>query len=595
MEVLTIFFLFFNDFWIKLLIVNKIVFYMKNQLVAAILNQVADLMEIDGVDFRTKAYRRAAHTVETLSEDIEDIKIEGRLQELPGIGEKIAGKIEEIVETGSLEYLDNLKKQFPVDYDALMAVEGLGPRSIKQLYNELGVKNLDDLEKNAKRHRIRRLRGMGEKTERKILINLDFARKSTGRNLLGHILPVAQKIKEDLSGNDLVFRVEIAGSIRRRKETVGDIDILVTTKNPGEVSDYFTTMDLVDDVVVSGPTKSTVRLKESGIDVDLRVFDDKSFGSAMMYFTGSKETNVELRKIAIAKGLKLSEYGVFKGDELLAGRTEEEVFKSLGMEYIEPDLRENTGEIEAAIRGELPKLLKYNEILGDLQMHTEWSDGSAKIRDMALEAQKIGYEYIAITDHSGSLRIANGMNEKTILKQMDKIENLNREMDGFTILKGVETNIDSYGFLDVPDKILADMDLVIAGIHSGFKQDKKEINRRILSAMENDNVDIIAHPTGRKIQERKAYELDLEKIFETSIETGTWLEVNSQMNRLDLNDMNVKMAVEKGCKLVINTDAHSIMDLINMELGVATARRGWAKKEDIINTLSLKRLMKQLN
>lgn len=595
MEVLTIFFLFFNDFWIKLLIVNKIVFYMKNQLVAAILNQVADLMEIDGVDFRTKAYRRAAHTVETLSEDIEDIKIEGRLQELPGIGEKIAGKIEEIVETGSLEYLDNLKKQFPVDYDALMAVEGLGPRSIKQLYNELGVKNLDDLEKNAKRHRIRRLRGMGEKTERKILINLDFARKSTGRNLLGHILPVAQKIKEDLSGNDLVFRVEIAGSIRRRKETVGDIDILVTTKNPGEVSDYFTSMDLVDDVVVSGPTKSTVRLKESGIDVDLRVFDDKSFGSAMMYFTGSKETNVELRKIAIAKGLKLSEYGVFKGDELLAGRTEEEVFKSLGMEYIEPDLRENTGEIEAAIRGELPKLLKYNEILGDLQMHTEWSDGSAKIRDMALEAQKIGYEYIAITDHSGSLRIANGMNEKTILKQMDKIENLNREMDGFTILKGVETNIDSYGFLDVPDKILADMDLVIAGIHSGFKQDKKEINRRILSAMENDNVDIIAHPTGRKIQERKAYELDLEKIFETSIETGTWLEVNSQMNRLDLNDMNVKMAVEKGCKLVINTDAHSIMDLINMELGVATARRGWAKKEDIINTLSLKRLMKQLN
>lgn len=595
MEVLTIFFLFFNDFWIKLLIVNKIVFYMKNQLVAAILNQVADLMEIDGVDFRTKAYRRAAHTVETLSEDIEDIKIEGRLQELLGIGEKIAGKIEEIVETGSLEYLDNLKKQFPVDYDALMAVEGLGPRSIKQLYNELGVKNLDDLEKNAKRHRIRRLRGMGEKTERKILINLDFARKNSGRNLLGHILPVAQKIKEDLSGNDLVFKVEIAGSIRRRKETVGDIDILVTTKNPGEVSDYFTSMDLVDDVVVSGPTKSTVRLKESGIDVDLRVFDDKSFGSAMMYFTGSKETNIELRKIAIAKGLKLSEYGVFKGDELLAGRTEEEVFKSLGMEYIEPDLRENTGEIEAAIRGELPKLLKYNEILGDLQMHTEWSDGSAKIRDMALEAQKIGYEYIAITDHSGSLRIANGMNEKTILKQMDKIENLNREMDGFTILKGVETNIDSYGFLDVPDKILADMDLVIAGIHSGFKQDKKEINRRILSAMENDNVDIIAHPTGRKIQERKAYELDLEKIFETSIETGTWLEVNSQMNRLDLNDMNVKMAVEKGCKLVINTDAHSIMDLINMELGVATARRGWAKKEDIINTLSLKRLMKQLN
>jgi len=567
---------------------------MKNQLVAAILNQVADLMEIDEVDFRTKAYRRAAHTVETLSEDIEDIKKKERLQELPGIGEKIAGKIIEIVETGSLEYLDNLKKQFPVDYDALMAVEGLGPRSIKQLYNELGIKNLDDLEKNAKRHKIRRLKGMGKITERKILINLNFARKSTGRKLLGHILPVAQKIKEDLENYKPVLRVEIAGSIRRRKETVGDIDILVTTKSPLEVSAYFTTMDLVDDVVVSGPTKSTVRLKESGIDVDLRVFADESFGSALMYFTGSKETNVELRRIAIAKGLKLSEYGVFKGDKILAGRTENEVFQSLGMKYIEPELRENTGEIEAAIADKLPKLIKNNEILGDLQMHTEWSDGTAKISDMALEAQEIGYEYIAITDHTGSLRIANGMDENTILKQTDEIENLNNKMDGFTILKGIETNIDSYGFLDVPDKILDEMDLVIAGIHSGFKQDKGEITRRILSAMENDYVNIIAHPTGRKIQERKAYELELDKIFESSVDNGTFLEVNGQINRLDLNDTNVKIALEKGCKLVINTDAHSIMDLRNIKLGVATARRGWAKKEDIINTMPLKMLMKEL-
>ena len=567
---------------------------MKNQLVAAILNQVADLMEIDEVDFRTKAYRRAAHTVETLSEDIEDIKKKERLQELPGIGEKIAGKIIEIVETGSLEYLDNLKKQFPVDYDALMAVEGLGPRSIKQLYNELGVKNLDDLEKNAKRHKIRRLKGMGKITERKILINLNFARKSTGRKLLGHILPVAQKIKEDLENYKPVLRVEIAGSIRRRKETVGDIDILVTTKSPLEVSAYFSTMDLVDDVVVSGPTKSTVRLKESGIDVDLRVFADESFGSALMYFTGSKETNVELRRIAIAKGLKLSEYGVFKGDKILAGRTENEVFQSLGMKYIEPELRENTGEIEAAIADKLPKLVKNNEILGDLQMHTEWSDGTAKISDMALEAQEIGYEYIAITDHTGSLRIANGMDENTILKQTDEIENLNNKMDGFTILKGIETNIDSYGFLDVPDKILDEMDLVIAGIHSGFKQDKGEITRRILSAMENDYVNIIAHPTGRKIQERKAYELELDKIFESSVDNGTFLEVNGQINRLDLSDTNVKIALEKGCKLVINTDAHSIMDLRNIKLGVATARRGWAKKEDIINTMPLKMLMKEL-
>ena len=565
---------------------------MKNQLVAAILNQVADLMEIEAVDFRTKAYRRAAHTVDTLSEDIEDIKNEGRLQELPGIGEKIAGKIEEIVETGSLEYLNNLKKEFPVDYDALMAVEGLGPRSIKQLYNELGIKNLDDLEKNAKRHRIRRLKGMGDKTEQKILINIDFARKSTGRNLLGHILPVANEIKEEITGLDYVFRVEIAGSIRRRKETVGDIDILVTTNQPNDVMEYFSGIDLVDDVVVKGPTKSTVRLKENGIDVDLRAFEDKIFGSALMYFTGSKETNVELRRIAIAKGLKLSEYGVFRGDKLLAGRTEEEIFKTLGMDYIEPELRENTGEIEAAISNNLPKLLDISDICGDLQMHTNWSDGSANINDMADHAKNMGYEYIAVTDHSGTLRIANGMNEKTIIKQMDEITKINDEMEDFTILKGIETNIDSYGLPDVPDKILKDMDIVIAGIHSGFNQNKKELTRRIISAMENDNINIIAHPTGRKIQERNAYELDLEKIFETSKNTNTLLEVNSQMNRLDLNDMDIKIAVEHGCKLVINTDAHSIQDLNNMELGVSTARRGWAKKEDIMNTLPLKRLLK---
>ena len=568
---------------------------MMNQLVASILNQVADLMEINEVDFRTKAYRRAAHTVETLSEDIEDIKNEGRLQELPGIGAKIAKKIDEIVDTGSLEYLENLKKEFPVDYDALMAVEGLGPKGIRQLYRELGVKNLDDLEKNAKRHRIRRLKGMGEITERKILINLEFARKSTGRNLLGHILPVAEEIKNYLKKLDYVDRVEIAGSIRRRKETVGDIDILVTTTNPLDVTDFFTRMELVEDVVVSGPTKSTVRLKENGIDVDLRTFKDESFGSALMYFTGSKETNVELRRIAIAQGYKLSEYGVFMGNKLLAGRTEEEIFQFLGMSYIEPELRENTGEIEAAINGELPELVKYDEIIGDLQMHTEWSDGTANIPDMVTQAKKMGYEYMAITDHSGSLRVANGMDEKTIKRQMDEIDNLNSEMDDFRILKGVETNIDPYGLLDVPDKLLDGMDLVIAGIHSGFKQDRKELTRRILSAMENEMVNIITHPTGRKIQEREAYELELEKLYQASLDTGTILEVNGQMNRLDLNDMNVKMAVEHGCKLAINSDAHSITDLNNMELGIATARRGWAKKEDIINTLPLKKLLKLLN
>jgi DNA polymerase (family 10) len=567
---------------------------MKNQLVASILIEVADLMEIEEIDFRTKAYRRAAHTVEVQSEDIEDIKNQGRLQELPGIGEKIAKKIEEIIETGSLQYLENLKDKFPVDYDALMAVEGLGPRSIKQLYQELGVKTLDDLEKQAKRHKIRRLKGMGEKTERKILVNLDFARKSTGRNLLGHILPIAGKIRQNLEGLDYVDRVEIAGSIRRRKETVGDIDVLVTTPKPLDVMEFFTQMDMVDDVVVSGPTKSTVRLKKNGMDVDIRTFDDKSFGSALMYFTGSKETNVELRRIAISKGYKLSEYGVFKGDEILAGRTEDDVFNILGMSYIEPELRENTGEIQAATEGQLPHIIGYSDVIGDLQMHSDWSDGRSTIVEMAQEAMKLRYEYIAITDHSGSMRVANGMDEKTIIKQMKEIDKINKELD-ITILKGVETNIDLYGYLDVPDKLLQDLDVVIAGIHSGFKQDKKELTRRLLAAMSNEHVNIIAHPTGRKIQERNAYELEYERVLDASKDTGTLLEVNSQMNRLDLKDMDIKQAVEHGCKVVINSDAHSLNELYNMELGIATARRGWAEKGDVVNTLPLKKIEKILN
>jgi DNA polymerase (family 10) len=304
---------------------------------------------------------------------------------------------------------------------------------------------------------------------------------------------------------------------------------------------------------------------------------------------------VELRKIAIKNQLKLSEYGVFSDDERVAGLTESEVFEALGMGYIEPELRENTGEIEAATSRTQPELLKYDEIIGDLQMHTSWSDGKGSIMDMVLACQKMGYQYMSVTDHSGSLKIANGMNEKTIKEQMDYIDSLNHKINDFRILKGVEANIDSYGFLDVPDKLLEEMDIVVAGIHSGFKQDTHEITRRILSAMENENVDIIAHPTGRKIHGRKGYELDLERIFEASLDTGTYLEVNSQPNRLDLNDINIKMAVEHGVKLAVNTDAHTPSELHNMKLGIGTLRRGWAKKVDVINTLPLEDLLKLLN
>ena len=566
---------------------------MKNMEVATILYEVADLLEMKEEKFKPRAYRKAAGTVESLSKPVENLS-EDELTKLPGIGKSIAEKIEEIIETGSLEYYENLKKEFSIDFESLHFVEGLGPKKIKRFYDELGVVDLDDLERAAKQHKIRELEGMGEKTEQKILENIEFARKKTGRKILGYILPVSKQLKEKLNNFKPVMMVEIAGSIRRRKETIGDIDILVVTKENKEVMDFFTSLEDVDKVILNGPSKSTVRLNED-IESDLRVIKEESFGSALLYFTGSKETNIEMRKIAIRKGFKLNEYGLFNGNEQIAGKTEREIFQKLGMSYIEPELRENRGEVKAAIEGNIPKLVDYGDLKGDLHMHTKWSDGSYTIKEMAEKSREIGHEYIAITDHVGTLHIARGMNETKIRNQMKEIEKINREMDEITVLKGAEVNISSDGKLDMKDDVLRDMDMVVASIHSGFRQDMEKITDRMISAMQNDNVNIIAHPTGRKIHERKAYELDMDKIFETSKDTGTFLEINSYPNRLDLNDVNVKRAVESGCKLSIDTDAHSTDTLKYIELGIATARRGWAKKEDIINTLSLKKLEKLLS
>lgn len=566
---------------------------MENMKVATILYEVADLLEMKEERFKPRAYRKAAGTVESLSKPIEKLN-EDELMKLPGIGKSIAEKIEEIVETGSLEYYENLKKEFAVDFESLHLVEGLGPKKIKRFYDELGIVDLDDLERAAKQHKIRELEGMGEKTEQNILENIDFARKKTGRKLLGYILPISEQLREKLRDFKPVMGVEIAGSIRRRKETIGDIDILVVTKENEEVMDFFTGLENVDKVILRGPSKSTVRLSEN-IESDLRVIKEESFGSALMYFTGSKETNIEMRKIAIKQGLKLNEYGLFKDNEQIAGKTEQEIFGKFGMEYIEPELRENRGEIKAALEGNIPKLIGYDDLRGDLQMHTKWSDGFYTIPEMAEKSRELGHEYIAITDHVGTLRIAKGMDENKIRRQMKEIENIDDQIDGITILKGAEVNILSNGKLDMSNDILRDMDVVVASIHSGFRQTEEKLTDRMMAAMWNDNVDIIAHPTGRKIHERKAYELDLNRIFETSKDTGTFLEINSYPNRLDLNDVNVKRAVESGCKLAVDTDSHSKANLKHIKLGIATARRGWAKKEDIINALPLKKLEKLLN
>lgn len=566
---------------------------MQNKKVASILNRVADYLEMDGVDFRTKAYRRAAHTIETLSVDIAEVAERDRLEELPGIGKHIHDKIQEVLDTGKLQYLEDLKVKFPLDLDSLMSVEGLGPKKIKLLYHELGIKNLDDLEREAKRHHIRRLKGMGVKTEAKILQNLEFARKSTGRQLLGDVIPLANEIKKRIGSLEVVEQVEIAGSIRRRKETVGDIDVLTVTNHPDDVMDFFTRMDLVDEVIVKGHSKSTVRLF-NGMDADIRVFRGEDIGSALVYFTGSRELNIQLRKIAISQKMKLNEYGVFRDDVRLAGKTEADVFQALGLEFIPPELRENTGEIEAAQEGRLPQLVEYGDIKGDLHLHTTWSDGASTIKEMALEAINKGYQYLAITDHT-TLPVARGMDDKRLKEQMNQIDKINSEIDEIILLKGAEVNINSQGELDISRDILDDLDVVIASVHYDLRQEPEKMYMRIRNALENEYVNILGHPTGRKLKERAAYKLDMVKLFEEAALTGTVLEVNSQPKRLDLKDVHVKMALEHGCKLAVNSDSHNSQDLDYMELGVATVRRGWAQKEDIINTLPLKKLLKFLN
>jgi len=565
---------------------------MQNKKVASILNRLADYLEMEGVDFRTKAYRRAAHTIETLSVDIAEVAEQDRLEELPGIGKHIHDKIQEILDTGKLQYLEDLKLEFPLDLDSLMSVEGLGPKKIKLLYHELGITNLDDLEREGKRHHIRRLKGMGVKTEAKILQNLEFARKSMGRQLLGDVIPLANEIKKRIGSLDVVEQVEIAGSIRRRKETVGDIDVLTVTNHPDDVMEFFTQMDLVDEVIVKGHSKSTVRLF-NGMDADIRVFRGEDFGSALVYFTGSRELNIHLRKIAISQKMKLNEYGVFRDDVKLAGKTESDVFQALGLEFIPPELRENTGEIEAAKEGKLPQLVEYGDIKGDLHLHTTWSDGNSTIKEMALEAIKRGYQYLAITDHT-TLPVARGMNDKRLKEQMNQIDKINSEIDEITLLKGAEVNINSQGELDLSRDILEELDMVIASVHYDLRQEPEKMYVRIRNAMENEYVNILGHPTGRKLKERAAYKLDIGKLFEEAAQTGTVLEVNSQPKRLDLKDIHVKMALQNGCKLAVNSDSHNSQDLDYMGLGVATVRRGWARKEDIINTLPLKKLLKIL-
>lgn len=581
-----------------------------NQEIAEILKEISILLEMQDVEFKPRAYEKAALAIESLSENVFDIYKKGGLkllEEIPAVGKAIAEKIEELLQTGKLKYLEDLKKQTPVNLKELLQIEGLGPKSIKKLYQKLGVKNLADLEKAAKRDKIAELEGFGEKSQQKILKAIEFAKKSSGRFVLGFITPLAEKIENRLLNLKEVEKAIIAGSFRRRKETIGDLDILLTVKEKNlnkakkhieKIMDFFVKMPEVQYVYAHGETKSAVRLS-NGLDVDLRVVPQDSYGAALNYFTGSKEHNVALRQIALKKGYKLNEYGLFKKtgskEKFIAGETEEELYKVLGMQYVPPEMRENTGEIELALKNKLPKLIDYNDLLGDLQVQTNWSDGSASIEEMAKNAIKAGLKYIVITDHTKHLSVANGLDEKRIQKQWQEIDKINlkfkREGIDFKILKGTECDILRDGSLDLPDKILEKLDVVGVSVHSYFNLDKKEQTNRILKAISNPNVDILFHPTCRIIQKREEIQIDIDKIIETAQKKGVVLEIDAYPDRLDLKDEYIKKCVEAGVKLSIDSDAHSSEHFSVLKYGIAQSRRGWASKNDIINAWPLEKML----
>ncbi len=581
---------------------------MANRELAKIFNEIALYFEMDGAPFKPQAYEKAAINLETLSEDVKDIYKKGgreALEEIPGVGKNIADKVIEYIKVGRIKEYEKLKKKTPVSIDELISVEGIGPKGVSYLYKKLKIKNLKDLERAAKAGKIRNLPNFGKKKEQNILEGIEFVKRSKGRFLLGEILPKVQEIISELKKLKEIKQISEAGSVRRRKETIGDVDILITSPNPKKVIDYFTVMPGVVKIWGKGPTKASVRLSVGvGIDVDLRVLPNSQFGSALQYFTGSKEHNIILRKIAIDKGLKLNEYGLFRGPKMIAGRTEKEVYAALKMDYIEPELRENQGEIEAALRqargkpNGLPKIIGYKDILGDLHCHSNWDGGNNSIEEMAKTAQKMGYQYIGIADHTKFLRIENGLNEKQLIERNKEIDKINKKFQAsgskFQVLKGCEANIMADGSIDIDDKVLAQMDFVIAGVHSQMKMLKVQMTKRIIRAMKNPNVDIISHPTGRILKKRDEYEIDFDELLKIAKETGTILEINAFPVRLDLNDVHIKKAKQAGVKMVINTDAHKKEHLRFIEYGISQARRGWAEKKDIINTWPLEKLIRAI-
>lgn len=568
---------------------------MKNQEIAKIFNEIADILEIKNENpFRIRAYRRASLNIEGLTRNVEDLS-EDELLEVPGVGKDLSSKIVEYIKTGKIAAHEELKQEIPQIVLDLESVPGLGPKTAMLLYDKLHIKSIDELAKLAEEHKLAGLPGIKGKTEENILKGIGMLKRGRERSPLGKVLPIAQDIVDQLRRKAPLTRIDIAGSLRRWKDTIKDIDILAMSDNPKVVMHAFVHLPHVKDIIMQGPTKSSVVIKE-GLQVDLRVVEKESYGAALAYFTGSKEHNIRLREMAVKRGLTINEYGIFrvKDNKKLGGEKEEDTYKILDLEYVPPEMREDRGEIEAAIEGKLPKLITVEDIKGDLHVHSKWSDGSHTLEQLVEAARDRGYSYFALTDHSQGLGVARGLTVERLMEQKREIAVLNKKLKNFQILHGTEVDIRSNGTLDFPDDVLQTLDIVVASIHSGFKQTKEQLTSRIVAAMKNPYVSIIAHPTGRLIGERDAYEIDMEKILKTAKETCTAMEINAYPLRLDLSDIYAKKARELGIPIVISTDAHVTTQFSFMSYGVSIARRSWLEKEDVANTLEVKQLLKEL-
>lgn len=568
----------------------------KNAQVAEFLENISDLLEIKGDSpFRVRAYRDAGRAIESLQEDIEDVEKRGALTEIPGVGESIAAKITEYLETGGSAYYDELKKQVKPGLAELLEVPGVGPKKAMLFYDELGVDSVEKLERAARKHDLSRIARIGEKTENNILDAIERMRARSARTPLGIALPTALQSLKLVRDLKEVERADLAGSLRRMRETIGDLDLLAASDRPGKVIDEFVRMPRVRSVLAHGPTKGTI-VTEENLQVDLRVVKPEEYGAALQYFTGSKSHNIKLRTLAEAKGLKVNEYGVFRvsDNKRIAGETEEGVYESVRLRWIPPELREDRGEIEAACEGRLPKLVQLSDLRGDLHVHTNWSDGADPPEVMVKAARDLGYKYIVLSDHSVSMGFVHGLTLARIEEQRALIDKLNREYPTVRVLQGIEVNIRADGSLDYDDEVLERFDVVTASVHSGMRMPRDRMTQRIITAVNNPHVDILGHPTGRIIGKRDPYEVDMDAVLKAAAKTDTAMEINSQPDRLDLKDTHAQLAKDYGVMLAIDSDAHSAVQLGIIDYGIATARRGWIEPGNVLNALPLRELLRRL-